>query len=196
MESHTYPRDSIPFKTRITQAEKEFQKIHERYRSLVGGLYARMWQGKCIEEQNEMEKALGIYNELLSHPARTDAIQKLQSMALAFRLICLNSEQRKDYQLAIADANVWLSRHAQDLPTNVELSIRYQTAVAHEKLLESIKQNPADPQLKADSAQKIEGHARAAMKEARIVAKYRGEFQSHSKAILKRLKPLLPSAEK
>ena len=55
----------------------EFEKIHTAYRSMIGGLLARLWQGKCLEEIGQREgidAALGIYRELLLHDGRSSSM--------------------------------------------------------------------------------------------------------------------------
>src|SRR5262249_35073145 len=66
-EAQTYDKGSADNKRLLTEAAKAFDDINARYRSQVAGLYARMWEGKCYEEQNDIRKALGLYNELLEH---------------------------------------------------------------------------------------------------------------------------------
>jgi tetratricopeptide (TPR) repeat protein len=63
----TYESVKDEFSTTMRAASKEFEKIHSSYRSQIGGLYARMWQGRCFHQLGEVQKALGIYNELLGH---------------------------------------------------------------------------------------------------------------------------------
>lgn len=127
-EAQTHAQDSQEFKEQITQAAKEYQNVHEKYRSFVVGLHARMWQGKCLEESNEIGKALGIYNELLAHPSSSDAMQKLRHMVQHFRLICLNYDERREdkKKLVINEAAAWLAKDQDNAVTTVELGVRYQ----------------------------------------------------------------------
>src|SRR5690606_252392 len=67
-EAQTYDPSAPEFKKLLTDASLAFETIHTKYRSQVAGLFARMWQGKCFEEQEDLGKALGIYSELLRHP--------------------------------------------------------------------------------------------------------------------------------
>src|SRR5262245_10523644 len=64
-EAQTYDKGSADNKKLLTEAANAFNKIHAKYRSQLAGLYARMWEGKCFEEQDDIVKAMGIYNELL-----------------------------------------------------------------------------------------------------------------------------------
>ena len=55
-DAQTWDRGSENYKKLLTGASKQFEAIHTRYRSQVLGLYARMWQGKSFEEQDEDAK--------------------------------------------------------------------------------------------------------------------------------------------
>lgn len=196
-EAQTYEEGSEEFKNLLTKAANEFKEIHEPYRSMVGGLYARMWQGKCFEEQDDIGKALGIYNELLSHPGQSQAMKDVQHQVRQFRLICLNHDQRKDYQLVINEADEWLNKNRNLGRFVVGLGIRYQKALAHEKLAEKIeadweaavneanrnKENPP-PEPKDE----IEGNLRKAIVDAREVTKYAGQYKAPSQFMITRLK--------
>ena len=131
-EAQTYDPSSREFKQLLNQAADEFEKMHQRYRSQLGGLHARAWQGKCFEEQGDLQKALGIYNELLDHPGDDPLLQGLKSQTLQFKLICLYS--RSDYQLVADLADEWLKKNASDSRTTVGLGIQWEQARALEAL--------------------------------------------------------------
>jgi len=180
-EAQTFSRGSKEFQNRIGTARDEFKTIHEKYRSLVAGLYARMWEGKCLQEQKQITKALRIYQEILSHPSRkNESLQLVEDYACSFRLICLNSDTRKDYKLVIKEAELWLSRHEDQKDTHLSLGIRFQNAVAHERLAERIEAKEASKR-----------HWRSALKEARRVAKYLTEDQTSAKEMIERLRSKL-----
>lgn len=196
-EAQTYEEGSQEFKNLLTKAAEEFKEIHEKYRSMVGGLYARMWQGKCFEEQDDIGKALGIYNELIAHPGKSQAMRNVQNQVLQFRLICLNHEKRKDYQLVINEAEEWLKQNRQLSGFTVGLGIRYQKAIAHEKLAEKLesdyeaalneaKRNKEKEPVKPTDA--IENHLRKAIVDAREVTKFAGQYKAPSQFMISRIK--------
>lgn len=131
-EAQTYDAGSNDFKLLLGKAAEEFEKMHQKYRSQVGGLYARAWQGKCYEEQKELQRALGIYNELLDHPGDDRALQQLKTQTLYFKLICLN--ERKDYQLIVDLAEDWMKKHQTETRTRLGLGIQWEQAKAFEAL--------------------------------------------------------------
>lgn len=197
-EAQTYEEGSQEFKNLLTKAADEFKDVHEKYRSMVGGLYSRMWQGKCFEEQDDIGKALGIYNELLGHQGQSEAMQTVKHQALQFRLICLNHDQRKDYQLVINEAGQWLGQNRKLQGTTVGLGIRYQKALAHEKMADKIESdyeaalNAAKRNMDKNEPLKptaeIEGNLRKAMLDAQEVTQYAGQYKAPAQFMVSRIK--------
>ena len=133
-EAHTYDSTAAEYKQLLTKAADEFEKMHQKYRTQVGGLTARAWQGKCFEEMNDINKALGIYKEILDHPAETGPLSQLKTQTLYFKLICLNSAEKKDYRVVADLAEEWMKKHPNDQLSRLGLSIQYQEALAYEAL--------------------------------------------------------------
>ncbi|MFK7777158.1 MAG: hypothetical protein QM501_03395, partial [Gimesia sp.] len=176
-EAQTYDPGSADFNRLLGKASEEYAKIHERYRSQVGGLYARMWQGKCFEEQGELGRALGIYNELLGHPGKSPPIKQLKDNILQFRLICLNDEKRKDYQLVINEAEQWLRENRTRNRTAIGQGITWELSRAQESLanIEGTKKTDQERIL------------RQALTNARFVNAFRGKFRDVSRLMVGRI---------
>ena len=124
------------YRSTLQQASEQFAKIHETYRTQIGGLYAQMWQGKCFEEQGEYGRALGIFNQLLEHPSKNRFyVDVIKPQALSFKLICLNDDpKREDYFIVEQSAEEWLKQNRRLLNTQMGLRIRFELARAREKL--------------------------------------------------------------
>jgi hypothetical protein len=136
-EAQTFDEASDEYKAKLRDAASAYEEIHSKYRSQIGGLYARTWQGKCYEEQDDIQRALGIYKELLGHPGNSETLVRLQDQVRHFRLICLNHEQRKDYQLVIDEAAEWLtSAKGGKKYSQQSLGIRWEQVLAQESLAE------------------------------------------------------------
>ncbi len=131
-EAQTYDSTSREFKQLLNQAADEFEKVYNPHRTQVGGLHARAWQGKCFEEQGDLQKALGIYNELLDQPGDDPSLQNLKSQTLLFKLSCLH--ERDDHQLVLDLAEEWLKKNGSDSRTTVGLGIQWEQARAFEAL--------------------------------------------------------------
>lgn len=177
VEAQTYDAGSADYNRLLTKASEEYAKIHERYRSQVGGLFARMWQGKCFEEQGELGRALGIYNEMLAHPGDSPAMKQLQDNVLQFRLICLNDEKRKDYQLVINEAEQWLKDNRARKRTPIGLGITWELARAQESLANQ-------EGLKKTDQERI---LRQALTNARYVNAFRGKYREVSRLMIGRI---------
>ena len=187
-ESQTYDPKTPEYAKFLTKAALEFEDIHTKYRSLVAGLYARMWQGKCFEEQDEIRKALGVYNELLQHgktapgeapKPRSQTMKDLQDKVLQFRLICLNHEQRKDYKVVIQDATEWIGRR---LPRNkVGLAIMWERARSRESL----------GTVRTETESERNKYLTLALADARYINRWPGEYKDVSAAMVQRLLVLL-----
>lgn len=172
--------DASEFRTKtLIEASEEFREIHERYRTYFSGLYARLYQGKCYEEQDDIRKALGLYNEVLEHPAsrQNTALLQLQDTALRFRLICLNHPQRKDYQLVIDEATAWKRDSGNRVNTQNGLGILYELARAYEFLADerTTEQAMKDNNLKQGLAL------------ARQINRFPGELKGISASMIQRL---------
>ena len=176
-EAQTHDPSANEFKQLLNKAADEFEKMHQKYRSQVAGLHARAWQGKCFEEQRDLQKALGIYNELLAHPGNDSSLEDLKTQTLYFKLICLNSKERKDYQLAADQADEWLKKHQNEGTTRLGLSIQYQQAVAYEEL----GNNPE--LIKPDK----ERYLKQARNSAEQVQKFASEHKEVAAAMVSRL---------
>lgn len=183
--AQTHDEGSTPYKQTLTQAAKEFTAIHEKYRSMVGGLYARVWEGKCWEEQGELNKAIGIYNELLQHPGQSETMQRLQDQVRQFRLICLNHDDRKDYQLVIQEADEWMKKRKSRLRTPVGLGIQWELARAQEAL--GLDRTLADEERNR--------YLRQALATAREINRYPGQYKDVSMFMIRRLQVAMRGEE-
>ncbi len=134
-EAQTHDRGSESYNKLATRAAVEFESIHTRYRSQVLGLYARMWQGKCFEEQDDINKAMGIYKELLGHPGGSATMRRIQDQVLLFQLICLNHEKKNDFVLVINQSTEWIQkRSTRQRRTPESLGILWEQVRAQEGL--------------------------------------------------------------
>ena len=178
-EAQTWEPETAQRKALLTQAADEFALIHARYRQQIAGLYARMYQGKCFDEQNDVVKALGIYNELLGHGGDkpSAALKRLQDSVRLFRLICLNREVRKDYAVVIREAEDWLAANEETATTRVGLGIQWELARALEQLALKEENNIADRRRMLTQA----------IKTARTIQRHPGEYKAPANAMIERL---------
>lgn len=141
-EAHTYPVEHASRQQLLTAAAAAYESLHQRYRSQIGGLYARLWQGKCYEElrsEQGVRLALGIYGELLGHDGTSVNLLSLKDRARLYRLICLNSSFRKDYQLVEIEAVSWLEAPESRIDSEAGLGIQWELCRALESLSQDEK---------------------------------------------------------
>jgi len=177
-EAQTYDKGSAENKRLLTAAADAFEKIHARYRQMVAGLYARMWQGKCFEEQEDIVKALGIYNELLQHEGNSSPVLKtLQDQVRLFRLICLNHVERQDFRLVIDAAGEWLEANAELASSRTGLGIQWELVRALESQAKQERTSPTERRALRMQALEV----------ARSINQFPGEYKDVSAAAIERL---------
>lgn len=179
-EAQTYDVGSKQRNDLLTKAAFEFEDIHTRYRSQIGGLFARIWQGKCFEEQGGKQGigiALGIYEEILGHEGTTSAMRSLKDRALRFRMICLNTDIKRDYQLVVQEAEAWLRDARDRARTDVGLGVQWELCRALEAL--------GTDRTVAEGARR--NYLTQALTRARTINRYPGELKSPSSSMIQRI---------
>ncbi|WP_437194250.1 hypothetical protein [Planctomicrobium sp. SH527] len=183
-ESQTYPKGSEHALKLAAQAGFEFEAIHHRYRSQTGGLIARLWQARCFQSQGDAQGiriALGIYSEILEHDGASETMQDLQDRALRFRLVCLNTEYRRDYALIIDEAEEWLDRAFERSVTPVGVAIQWELCLALESRAESRNVTPEERLQILSRAEQL----------ASQLSLSQGSIAKKAALMLKRLTPVL-----
>jgi len=179
-DAQTYDKGSKQRNDTLVKAAGEFEAIHQKYRSQLGGLLARIRQGRCFEEQGDAEGiriALGIYGEILEHDGTTNAMRNLKDLALRFRLICLNYPERHDYAIVIQEAENWLKDARDRARTDVGMGIQWELCRAQEAL--GMDRNASENTRKAMLTQ--------ALNRARAINRYPGELKNPSSGMIQRL---------
>ncbi len=125
-------------------------------------------------------------------------MQNVQNQVLQFRLICLNHDQRKDYQLVINEAEDWLNKNRKLAGYSVGLGIRFQKAIAHEKLAAKLDAdylvalNEAKRNMDKKEPQKptadIEANLRKSIQDAQEVTKFAGQYKAPSQFMISAIK--------
>lgn len=170
-EAQTYDKTDPKFTSLLQKAAEEFETLHSKYRSMGVGLFARLWQGKCYEEQGEIRRALGVYNELLEHPGTSQTLQRLKAQALHFRLICLNHDKKNDHTLVLQEALPWLKDNQRSLARSmIGVGVRWEAVQAAESL--GMKRT-------AEKGER-EKNLRLALDQARQVNRYQGRYKDVS----------------
>ena len=123
-EAQTFAQDSRERAQLLEKAVAAFEDIYRRYRVQMAGFTARMWQGKCFEEQGKLGEATGIYKELLDHPDPN--LRPLQKQVDYFRIIVMG--KRKEYALAADECVNWLRMFPKDRRSYESLGVQFELA--------------------------------------------------------------------
>lgn len=68
----TYSKDSPDYTKLITECADGYKIIHDDYRTLLAGMFARAYQARCLQKLGKHKEALGYFNELLAQPDNSD----------------------------------------------------------------------------------------------------------------------------
>lgn len=176
-EAKTFDRGSKEATEALQKASVEFTEMHDRYRNNTGGKFARLWQGKCYEELDQITQAMGVYEDLLSLTPDTPVKAALYDLALRFKLICLNHEQKKDYPLVVTLAEEWLASAKGRTRSEVGNGIQWELCRAWEQL-GTDRSKPESEQAPA---------LNQALARARTLSRTAGEFKVPANGMIQRL---------
>ncbi len=176
-EAQTYDAGSPDNKKILDQAAEEFEQLHQRYRNYTGGLYARLYEAKCYDDQGSTQRAMGIYNELLEHDGTNSNLRKLQHKTLQFKLEALNRKTPPDSQVVVDLANEWIKNNKSDSRSQVGLAIQWEQALAYEALGDQRDLPKPDK----------ERHWRTARGLAQTINKFRSPYSDVSLSMAQRL---------
>ncbi|MEZ6133225.1 MAG: hypothetical protein R3C59_31545 [Planctomycetaceae bacterium] len=176
----TYDKGTKERNDTLVRASEEFEAIHSARRTNPIGLQSRLMMGKCFQEQDDLGRALGIYNEMLSHKSDHPSVQMLKSIALQYRLICLNDEKKNDFQLVLQEADAWLKDkdNRRRLYSENGLGILWEKAIAQEKL--GRDRTIEDPKERA-------GYQKQALADAKDVSRFPSPYREAAVAMVRRL---------
>lgn len=175
----TFDKGSKERNETLIRASEEFEAIHTARRTNPIGLQSRLMMGKCFQEQDDINRALGIYNEMLSHKSDSPTVRFLRSIALQYRLICLNHEKKNDFQLVLQEADAWLKdkSNRQLIYSEIGLGILWEKAIAEEQYA---KDRALEPKQKTTVL-------RQALADSKQVARFPGPYREPAVAMGRRI---------
>jgi hypothetical protein len=170
----SYERGSKEAKRYLHFAAERFGKIYEDYRTRGTGLFAHLWEGKCYQALGDRKRAMTAYRDLLELPAKSRELRTVRAKALrqAIEIWCLPEE--KKYEEAMMQGDDLLATAAAAKNDPDVLAVRYWTAVAYQKQMATL--GTKDPERKRLQ--------QGAIRFARVVARYPGEFQDDAAKVL------------
>ena len=175
----TYAPGSEQHKQTLTAAAEQYNLFYEKYSSRLGGLYARMWKGRCYKELGETGKAFDAFEDLLSQPDEPQAFRLLKNKAAALALETALLPKAKKYKEAVALYKAWEETARPDEGTSAEgLAIKFLSAEAALKYAGTLKED--DPDQAGLRRQTLQLGYRL----FRQVARSSGQYQKEAKARL------------
>ena len=131
----------------LTAAAAAYQKVYEDYRTRLAGLYAQMYQGRCLQKLGKHKEATAFFKLLLENPD-TDAFRVLKLKALALAVDSWNLLELYPEVLGRA-VPVIDSARSSDAQSDELLALRLAVARASQAYAAQLKsQNPRDPQIR------------------------------------------------
>lgn len=176
--ARTYTAGSDEAKRHLSTAAEKFGRVAEDYRTRPTGLFARLWEGKCYQESGEHKRALTAFEELSDLTGNSKLIATIRAKAIRQAIECLSDPQTRKYEAAATRGQEWISANERLAANDPDgLAIRYVTAVALQKLAATLAPKSAD---------RVQHH-KTALRLARQVARYPGEFQNAAEKLVKLL---------
>lgn len=139
----TYSDAADPNRKKILQtAHKGFDAIYQENREERTGIYAKMWEGKALEEMGDYVTALEIYDEVMSaRPPDKDNRQAAWAAMFdevnRYRLMLLG--RNKKYEELIGDAEEWLKGHERIKRSSGYQGIALELAKAYLEVAKTLK---------------------------------------------------------
>lgn len=139
----TYSEQADPNRKAVLQkAYKGFDGIYQENREERTGIYAKMWEGKALEEIGDFATALEIYDEVMSARPPDKDNRQAQWAAMfdevnRFRLMLLG--RNKKYEELIGDAEEWLKGHERIKRSNGYQGIALELAKAYLEVAKTLK---------------------------------------------------------
>jgi len=173
--AQTYDPGSKGNEDNLSDAAEKYNELYTKYGTRLGGLYARMWEGRCYKELNDPKKAFAAFDDLLSQPDEPQAFRVMKNKALTLLLeTAVATNEKARFEKAIEKYREWAdtARGAEESSPD-GLAIKYHTGEVFFNYAGSLQKN--------DDRQ-------ANLKEARILFKYvadrLGEYQRQAKTML------------
>ena len=166
-EAQSYPAEADEFRKLNETAAQELSAIYDEFaRTLLVGLYARLYEGRCYQSIGKYQEALGCYEEIIGKDNVLPPFRKLIASAVQRKAEVLTAQDKMD--AAIEACRLCLKNAHKDEEKQPEwLAVRFQLAKALAKKSESAAAESTEQR-------KLLVEARDAY---RTVSKSPGEFQ-------------------
>lgn len=132
----------------VSSAADLYKKIYEDYRTRMAGLYARMYQGRCLQKLGKHKEASALFNELLANP---DSSAEFRTLKLKLMPLAAESWIAQQLYPEVLDKAVKFVEAARpnEERTPEMLALRLAIGRAAKAYADQLKaKNPSDPQIR------------------------------------------------
>jgi hypothetical protein len=185
-KAETYPENSAEYKAGLKEAVKYYEEVYKKYRTRLAGLYARLYQARCLQQIGGAEnfiEAITIYEEMLEQPYKAEPLRDLRTKTIRMALECwidappMKKDQPKNYEPAIGFSSEWLRQaRPKEEEEDEWLGLQYWLAMVYKTAAEALDDKNPNKKKYEDASVKL----------ARHVAKFQGEFQKDAQKLLGR----------
>ncbi len=173
--AETYATDSAEYKKLIGECVEGYKLIHDDYRTLLAGMYARAYQARCLQKLGQHKDALGYFTELFAQPDNSE----LHHLRVLTTSLAIDSWTEQKLFKEIMDKAYPLVDKARpdEDRTDEFMGMRVRIARAYMAYIDELKAaNPRDPLIK-----KLLNDGRALLSKA---ARFRGAYQEPARRLL------------
>jgi tetratricopeptide (TPR) repeat protein len=129
-EARSYPPTADEFRKLNETAAQDLSTIYDEFaRTMLVGLYARLYEGRCYQAMGKFQEALGCYEELIGKDNVLPQFRKLIASAIHRKAEVLVAQQK--YDAAIEACRICVKDAHKDEATQPEwIGVRFQLAQA------------------------------------------------------------------
>ncbi|MDX1946314.1 MAG: hypothetical protein SFU86_13015 [Pirellulaceae bacterium] len=144
----TMDKGSKPWTDALNAATAAYKDVYEKYRTRLAGLYARMYQGRCLQKLAKHKEASAIFNELMQNDEKVEEFRTLE-----FKVMCLAVKSWAAQGLFLETVSkaepLTLNARPDEDKTDEMMGLRMEVAKACKSYADELaKKNPKDPQIK------------------------------------------------
>jgi len=155
-----FPKGSTSRKDKLTEAATAFGEIYEKHRRRLAGLYARLWQAKCLQGVGDFTQATDMFGEMLEQPFDNDAFRMLRTKTLMMTANCVaempeNKETKQRREAGLGFIAEWDKQSRPNEAKNPDwLDLRFEAAKLAIKDMENREDKDPKRKVAEDLAKK------------------------------------------
>jgi len=168
-------KGSAEYTTLLTDAAALYADINKKYRTLLAGQFAEMYQGRCNQKMGNYKNALVFYNNVLSQP-EVDAFRSVKTKTFLLAIECWQNSKPPLYAVAIEKLEPWIDKaRPNEAKTPNWLQLRLELAKIQWEQAQKVK---------ASDAKESRRLINEARKNATFVSRVKGDLQREAQNFL------------